>query len=58
MDADDLAAIPGAAKRVVGGRYAFGCHRCGGADRGVVERPSLQRALGGGVVLGVDGVII
>src|SRR6185436_1088222 len=47
MDADDLAAIPGAAKRVVGRRYALRCGRGGGVDRRVVERPSLQRTLGG-----------
>jgi len=47
MDADDLAAIPGTAKGVVGGRYALRCGRGGRADRGVVERTSLQRALGG-----------
>ena len=47
MDADDLAAIPGAAKGIVGGRYAFGGHRGGGADGRVVQRASFQRPLGG-----------
>src|SRR2546430_11517442 len=47
MNADDLAAIPGATERIVGGRHTFGRGRRGGSDCGVVERASLQCALGG-----------
>src|SRR5436305_4794939 len=46
MNADDLAAIPGTAERVIGGRSPRGGRRCSGGDCRRIQRAPLKRTLG------------